>query len=99
MVPSRPSLKLKDSRSGECAVTDGVPKGPAAVPGVPSAKPKWSTWEDSSSSPFPMKLEELLCDCSGNWSDGSVRSPSLPLRKQDAAGAILRPLLLVLALT
>lgn len=99
MVPSKPRFKLKDSRSGGCAVTDGVPEGEAAVPGVPSAKPKWSTWEDSSS-PFPMKLEELLCDSrGGNWSDGCARSPFLPLRKRDAAGAILRQMLLVLALT
>jgi len=81
-----------------CAVAR-VPEGPAAVPGVPSAKPKWSMWEDSSC-PFPMKMEELLCDChGGNWSDGCARSLSFPLRKRDTAGAILRPSLLVLALT
>lgn len=80
-------------------MTDGVPEGPAAVPGVPSTKPKWNTWEDSSS-PFPMKLEVLRCDChGGNKSDGCTRSHSLPLRKRDAAGAILRHVLLVLALT
>lgn len=99
-MPSRPSLELKDSRSGGYAVTAGVLEGPAAVyQGVPSPKPKWNTWEDSSS-PFPMKLEELVCDCrGGNWSDGCARSPSIPLRKQDAVGANLRRLLLVLALT